>query len=76
MTGYAKPEVLVSTDWVLEHHQDEGVRIVEVDEDVLLAEFSRSVTRTRFLQLIHSKRLNRYTKSVVRVGKTRVEGRG
>jgi thiosulfate/3-mercaptopyruvate sulfurtransferase len=38
MTDYAKPEVLVSTDWVLEHHQDEGVRIVEVDEDILLYE--------------------------------------
>lgn len=38
MTDYAKPEVLVSTDWVLEHHRDEGVRIVEVDEDVLLYE--------------------------------------
>jgi len=33
---YAKPDVLVSTDWVLEHHQDEGVRLIEVNEDVLL----------------------------------------
>ena len=54
MTGYVKPEVLVSADWVLEHHQDEGGRIVEVDEDVLLAEFSHSVTRTGFLQVIHA----------------------
>jgi thiosulfate/3-mercaptopyruvate sulfurtransferase len=33
---YAHPEVLVSTDWVLEHHGDDTIRIVEVDEDVLL----------------------------------------
>ena len=33
---YAHPEVLVSTDWVLEHHDDENVRVLEVDEDVLL----------------------------------------
>lgn len=35
---YAHPEVLVDTDWVAEHHQDDDVRIVEVDEDVLLYE--------------------------------------
>jgi thiosulfate/3-mercaptopyruvate sulfurtransferase len=33
---YAHPEVLVSTDWVLDHHQDPDIRILEVDEDVLL----------------------------------------
>jgi thiosulfate/3-mercaptopyruvate sulfurtransferase len=33
---YAHPEVLVSTDWVLDHHQDPDIRIIEVDEDVLL----------------------------------------
>ncbi len=33
---YAHPEVLVSTDWVLEHHKDDNVRVLEVDEDVLL----------------------------------------
>ena len=33
---YAHPEVLVSTDWVLEHLQDNSIRIIEVDEDVLL----------------------------------------
>ena len=38
MAEYANPDVLVSTDWVLEHHQDSNVRIVEVDEDVLLYE--------------------------------------
>lgn len=35
---YANSDVLVSTDWVLEHHQDPNVRIIEVDEDVLLYE--------------------------------------
>lgn len=35
---YAVPEVLVSTDWVLAHLNDPKVRIVEVDEDVLLYE--------------------------------------
>jgi thiosulfate/3-mercaptopyruvate sulfurtransferase len=33
---YAHPEVLVSTDWVLAHHGDDTIRILEVDEDVLL----------------------------------------
>jgi thiosulfate/3-mercaptopyruvate sulfurtransferase len=36
MTEYANPDVLVSTEWVAEHALDEGVRLVEVDEDVLL----------------------------------------
>ena len=35
---YAHPEVLVSADWVEEHKNDPGVRIVESDEDVLLYE--------------------------------------
>ncbi len=35
-TGYANPDVLVSTDWVQEHLKDTNVRIVESDEDVLL----------------------------------------
>jgi thiosulfate/3-mercaptopyruvate sulfurtransferase len=34
--GYAKPEMLVSTDWVAQHLNDPKVRIVESDEDVLL----------------------------------------
>jgi thiosulfate/3-mercaptopyruvate sulfurtransferase len=34
--GYARPEVLVSTDWVAEHLNDPNLRIVESDEDVLL----------------------------------------
>ncbi len=36
--GYARPEVLVSTDWVAEHLEDPRVRLVESDEDVLLYE--------------------------------------
>jgi thiosulfate/3-mercaptopyruvate sulfurtransferase len=35
-SGYAHPEVLVSTDWVAEHLDDPNVRVVESDEDVLL----------------------------------------
>jgi thiosulfate/3-mercaptopyruvate sulfurtransferase len=34
--GYAKPDVLVSTDWVAEHLTDPKVRIVESNEDTLL----------------------------------------
>jgi thiosulfate/3-mercaptopyruvate sulfurtransferase len=34
--GYARPEVLVSTEWVTEHLDDPGVRVLESDEDVLL----------------------------------------
>jgi thiosulfate/3-mercaptopyruvate sulfurtransferase len=37
-SGYARPDVLVDTDWVAEHLQDAKVRIVEADEDVLLFE--------------------------------------
>jgi thiosulfate/3-mercaptopyruvate sulfurtransferase len=33
MADYAKPEVLVSTDWLEEHLDDPNVRIIEVDED-------------------------------------------
>ncbi|CAN5687669.1 hypothetical protein BH23DEI1_BH23DEI1_14180 [soil metagenome] len=36
MSEFANPEVLVRTAWVAEHGGDEGVRLVEVDEDVLL----------------------------------------
>jgi thiosulfate/3-mercaptopyruvate sulfurtransferase len=36
--GYVNPDLLVSTDWVLEHHNDPGIRIAESDEDVLLYE--------------------------------------
>lgn len=36
MSGYANPEVLVSTDWVAQHLNDPNVRIVESNEDALL----------------------------------------
>ena len=32
-TDYAHPETLVSTEWVAEHGQDEGIRLIEVDVD-------------------------------------------
>ncbi|HUP00421.1 MAG TPA: sulfurtransferase [Gemmatimonadota bacterium] len=34
--GYTHPEALVSTDWVAEHLEDDTVRLVESNEDVLL----------------------------------------
>ena len=34
MSGYAKPEVLVTTGWIEEHGSDPGVRLIEVDEDI------------------------------------------
>ena len=37
-SGYTHPDVLVSTQWVEDHLDDPGVRIVESDEDVLLYE--------------------------------------
>ncbi len=33
LRNYAHPEVLVDTNWVLEHHKDRNVRIAEVDYD-------------------------------------------
>lgn len=33
MTAYARPEAIVETDWVAEHLNDAGVRLVEVDVD-------------------------------------------
>jgi len=38
MTEYVHPEVLVSTEWVAEHKGDDGIKVVESDEDVLLYE--------------------------------------
>lgn len=35
-SNYAHPEALVSTSWVSEHLKDEGIRIIESNEDVLL----------------------------------------
>ena len=34
--GYARPDVLVSTDWVEQHLNDPKVRIIESNEDTLL----------------------------------------
>jgi thiosulfate/3-mercaptopyruvate sulfurtransferase len=34
--GYARPEVLVSTEWVAEHLNDPKVRLIESNEDTLL----------------------------------------
>ena len=34
--GYAHPEALVSTQWVADHLNDAGIRILESNEDVLL----------------------------------------
>jgi thiosulfate/3-mercaptopyruvate sulfurtransferase len=36
MSAYAKPDVLVSTDWVAAHLNDPSIRLVESNEDVLL----------------------------------------
>ena len=33
MSDYAKPDVLVDTDWVEAHGDDDAVRLIEVDED-------------------------------------------
>ena len=38
MAEYAHPEMLVSTQWVADHLNDQNVRLVECDEDVLLYE--------------------------------------
>ena len=38
MAEYANPNTLVSTDWVAEHSDDDGVRLVEVDVDSLAYE--------------------------------------
>jgi thiosulfate/3-mercaptopyruvate sulfurtransferase len=34
--GYVNPDVLVSTDWMADHLNEDWIRIVESDEDVLL----------------------------------------
>jgi hypothetical protein len=33
MAEYARPEMLVSTEWLAQHLHDPGLRIVEVDVD-------------------------------------------
>ncbi len=37
-SGYAHPELLVDTQWVVDHLNDSNIRIIEADEDVLLYE--------------------------------------
>nr|MBA2247309.1 sulfurtransferase [Chloroflexia bacterium] len=37
-SSYAHPEVLVSTEWLVEHLDDPNVRVVESDEDIMLYE--------------------------------------
>jgi thiosulfate/3-mercaptopyruvate sulfurtransferase len=34
--GYARPEVLVSTDWVAAHAGDPSIRLIESNEDALV----------------------------------------
>lgn len=34
--SYSNPDVLVSTEWVAQHGQDAGIRLIEVNEDPLL----------------------------------------
>ncbi len=36
MSNYAKPDALVSTEWLAEHLNDASIRIVESNEDILL----------------------------------------
>jgi len=33
---YAHPEALVETDWLEKHLKDDGIRIIESNEDILL----------------------------------------
>ena len=33
---YARPEALVETDWLEKHLKDDGIRIIESNEDILL----------------------------------------
>ena len=57
-SGYAHPEVLVSTDWVAEHLDDPNVRIVESDEDVLSTTWGISGCHQPRLALICRTRSN------------------
>ena len=59
MNSYAHPEYLVETDWVAQHLNDPGVRIVESDEDALLYEMDHipgAVKVDWFTTLQHSMR--------------------
>jgi thiosulfate/3-mercaptopyruvate sulfurtransferase len=35
-TEYALPEALVETDWLEKHLKDDGIRVIESNEDILL----------------------------------------
>jgi thiosulfate/3-mercaptopyruvate sulfurtransferase len=35
-TEYAHPEALVETDWLEKHLKNDGIRIIESNEDILL----------------------------------------
>ena len=35
-SAYAKPDVLVTTEWLAEHLNDPSIRIIESNEDTLL----------------------------------------
>lgn len=41
MSQYAHPEVLVDTQWLMNHLKDSNVRVVEVDMSVCLEVFTR-----------------------------------
>ena len=36
MAEYKNPELLVSTDWVLENKDKSGIKVIESNEDILL----------------------------------------
>ncbi|MBA2433123.1 MAG: sulfurtransferase, partial [Chthoniobacterales bacterium] len=35
-SSYAHPEALVETEWLAEHLDDDGIRVIESNEDILL----------------------------------------
>ena len=35
-TEYAHPEALVETDWLEKHLKNDGIRVIESNEDILL----------------------------------------
>jgi len=63
---YAHPELLVETDWVFEHLNDTGIRLVESNEDPLLYEMGHipgSVKVDWFTTLQHPLRRDFLTKA-------------
>ena len=47
LQSYADPQRLVTTEWLAEHLGDEGLVVVESDEDVLLYEPATSPVPSR-----------------------------